>query len=102
MIWGMLINNKNVNKLFLCASAGWQCVIEALNYEQAASKAVQEMIDENGTNFSIGAVISVTELHLRKKDSILIFSPKVLADIGMHTLSSNLLNIIDKDTNDDS
>lgn len=98
----MLLNNKDVNKLFLCASASWQCVVEALNYEQAASKAVQEMIDEYGASFSIGAVISVTELSLKKRDSILIFSPKVLADIGMHTLSSNLLNIIDKDTNDDS
>ncbi len=98
----MLLNNRDVNKLFLCASAGWQCVVESLNYEQAASKAVQEMIDEYGASFSIGAVISVTELSLKKRDSILIFSPKVLADIGMHTLSSNLLNIIDKDTNDDS
>ncbi len=94
--------NKNTNKLFLCASAKWRCVIEALNYEQAASKAVQGMIDNNGTNFSIGALISVTELSLRKKESILIFSPKVLADIGMHALSSNLLNTIDKDTNDDN
>jgi len=58
-------------------------------------------VDKTGEEFSIGAAISVTELSLRKKNSILVFSPRILADIGMHTLSSNLLNIIDKDTNDD-
>jgi hypothetical protein len=97
----MLLNNEDDCKLFLCASANWQCVVESFSYEQAASKAVQEAMDKTGEEFSIGAAISVTELSLRKKNSILIFSPRILADIGMHTLSSNLLNIIDKDTNDD-
>ena len=96
----MLLNDERNSKLFLCTSANWRCVVQAFSYDQAASKAVQETLESNNIDFSIGAVISVTELSPIKKNSILVFSPKVLADIGMHTLSSNLLNIIDKDTND--
>lgn len=98
----MLLDKKNGNKLFLCASANWKCVVEADSYDQAASKAVQESLEKSGDNFSIGAAVSVTELFIRKNNSILAFSPKILADIGMHTLSSNLLNIIDRETNDDN
>jgi len=98
----MLLDKKNGNKLFLCASANWKCVVEADSYDQAASKAVQEALEECGANFSIGAAVSVTELLFKKNNSILAFSPKILADIGMHTLSSNLLSIIDRETNDDN
>jgi len=102
MMSKMLLDKKNGDKLFLCTSADWQCAVEADSYDQAASKAVQEILEAKGVEFSIGAAVSVTELCLKKRSSILAFSPKILADIGMHTLSSNLLNIIDRETNDDN
>lgn len=98
----MLLDKKNGTKLFFCTSADWRCVVEADGYDQASSKAVQEVFEKSGVNFSIGAAVSVTELSFKKANSILTFSPKILADIGMHTLSSNLLNIIDRETNDDN
>lgn len=97
----MILSEHGDSKLFLCASANWRCVVEASSYDQAASKSVQQMIDEYGMSFSIGAVTSVAELSFKKNNSILIFSPKILADIGMHGLATNLLNTIDKDTNDE-
>lgn len=98
----MLLNDDQKSKLFLCASANWRCVIQAFNSDQAAAKAVQEAIENDNTEFSIGSAISVTELSAKTKNSVLVFSPRVLADIGMHSLSSKLLNIIDQDTNDES
>lgn len=87
---------------FLCSSAEWNQVIEnASSFEEAAAFALQKQIDCDEDRFSVGAVISVTPIQMNIEDTKLIYSPSVLADIGMHKHAKEMINQIDKDETKD-
>lgn len=85
---------------FLCSSAEWNQVVEgAESFEEAASIALKQQIESDEERFSVGAVISVTPIEMDFEQSKLIYSPSVLADIGMHKHASEMIKQIDKNDN---
>lgn len=88
----------NENQIFVCSSADWNQIIEnASSFEEAAALALKNQIDCSEDRFSVGTVISVTPIKMNIEDTKLIYSPSVLADIGMHNFSKEMINQIDKD-----
>lgn len=84
-------------KSFVCESADWAIVVEkASSYEEAASLAFQQQLEKDSKGFSVGAAISVTPVVLFTDKRMLVHSPAILADCGMHNHATDLLNKIDE------
>jgi hypothetical protein len=90
---------NNVEYLFLCQSADWQCVVEAEDQETAATIAVEKVMlnsKNNENKFSLAMVITVKKLpnNLVEEsfldDCIAYYSPVILANAGFHAESKNL------------
>jgi hypothetical protein len=82
---------------YLCSSADWECCIDNASCpEEAASMALQKQINNDEERFSVGTSVLVVPIKKFDKESKLIFSPSVLADIGMHKYASELIKHIDK------
>ena len=82
---------------YLCSSADWDVIIEdCASHEEAASSALQRLIESASSKFSVGAVISVCPIKVEKEELKLIYSPSILADIGMHKHAAELIKQIDK------
>lgn len=93
---------KNQSRTFLCSSAEWTQVVEnASSFEEAASLALRKQVDCDLEKFSVGAVISVTPIQMFDDETQLIYSPSVLADIGMHNHASEMIKQIEQDENSD-
>jgi len=91
------MTDEIVSQSFLCESSSWKIVVDnCLSFEEAASKALQIHVDSDGESFSIGPVISVTPLVKVKDEMRLIYSPSVMADIGLHKEASELIKFIDQ------
>jgi hypothetical protein len=89
---------------FLCSSAEWNQIVEIeepCSFEEIAAVALKRQIDCDENLFSVGAVISVTPIKINEEDTKLIYSPSVLADIGMHQHAKEMINQIDKDETKD-
>lgn len=85
-------------RTFLCSSADWNQVVEnAETFEEAAAIALQNQINADSEKFSVGAVISVIPIKFDPEETRLIYSPSVLADIGMHKHATEMIKQIDKD-----
>lgn len=88
-------NNKSP-KTYLCASADWEVSVEAFSHEEAASLALQKQVDSMTDRFSVGAVISVIPIKKEAANMHLVYSPTILADIGLHRHASELMKHIDQ------
>jgi hypothetical protein len=83
---------------YLCSSADWDIVVaDAENHEQAAAFALETLIASELGNFSVGSSITVVPIIRMLNDTKVIYSPSVLADIGMHKYASELIKHIDED-----
>jgi hypothetical protein len=92
------MSKETVYRSYLCSSADWSLVIDdADSHESAASLALEKLLESDGDDFSVGAVISVIPIQKDLEETRLIYSPSVLADIGMHKYAAELIKHIDKD-----
>lgn len=82
---------------YLCSSADWEHFIkEASSADEAAAKALQVELDNgDAAKFVVGAVICVVPVTILHQDTKFIYSPVVLADIGMHKYADELVRAID-------
>jgi hypothetical protein len=84
-------------KSFICSSADWELVVDnAVNHEDAAALALQSQLESESERFSVGPMIAVTPIKKISSETIMIYSPKVLADIGMHKHAADLIKHIDQ------
>lgn len=83
---------------YLCQSADWQCVIHtASTPEEAAATAMQKQMDSEYDSFAVAAAIRVTPIQILTEQSVLLYSPSILADLGMHKYAAELIKQIQKD-----
>jgi len=91
------MSDKNkASKTYLCASADWEVSVEAFSHEEAASIALQKQVDNMDERFCVGAVISVVPIKKDNENMHLVYSPAILADIGLHRHASELIKQIDQ------
>ena len=83
-------------RTFLCSSADWEVVVDAFSHEEAASLALQKQVDSMSDRFSVGAVISVVPIKKDTPETHLVYSPTILADIGLHRHATELMKHIDQ------
>lgn len=82
---------------YLCSSANWEISVLAKSAEEAASLAVQKIVDTSEViNFPIGAMIIVVPITKDLDNLHMIYAPKILADIGLHKFSSDLIKFINE------
>lgn len=85
------MKDKKQAQSYICSSADWDCLVEAAESPmEAAIAALNRQINSSSEGFSVGASIEVIPVKLNKKDSEYIYSPFVLADIGMHKFAKDL------------
>jgi len=85
------MKDKKQTQSYICSSAEWNCLIESAESPmEAAIAAMNRQINSSSQGFSVGSAIEVTPVKLNKKDSEFIYSPFVLADIGMHKFAKDL------------
>jgi hypothetical protein len=82
---------------YLCSSANWEVSVSAKSAEEAASLAVQKIVDGSKViNFPIGAMIVVIPIVKDLENLHMIYAPKILADVGLHEFSSDLIKFINE------
>ncbi len=90
----MFIPEKSKQKVFLCKSGGWTCVVQAEDWADAASKAVTEalmyFVEKDQDNFVVGSVILCQEIVEDLESCTFFYTPAVLADAGFHDLAKDL------------
>lgn len=90
------MKDKKTTQSYICSSAYWDCLIESAESPMAAAAAaLNRQISSPSDGFSVGATIEVTPVKLNKKASEFIYSPFVLADIGMHSFAKDLAEKLD-------
>jgi hypothetical protein len=96
-----------VLNLFVCQSANWQCIVEAEDYETAATMAVEKiMLASKDEHYCLSAVIVVKKITNNLLDSqesyetISYYSPIILANAGFHVEANNLHLNLEKETNE--
>lgn len=91
------MNSDKPTESYICSSADWDCLIEkASSPIEAAALAMQKQVDSETQTFSVGATISVVPVILKKKEAQYIYSPSVLADIGLHRFAGDLSKNLDR------
>ncbi len=85
------MKDKKTTQSYICSSADWDCLIESAESPmEAAAAALNRQVNSPSEGFSVGATIEVIPVKLNKKASEFIYSPFVLADIGMHKFAKDL------------
>lgn len=85
------MKDKKQTQSYICSSAEWDCLVESAESPmEAAITAMNRQINSPSQGFSVGSAIEVVPVKLNKKDSEFIYSPFVLADIGMHKFAKDL------------
>jgi hypothetical protein len=85
------MKDKKTTQSYICSSADWDCLIESAESPMAAATAaLNRQVNSPSEGFSVGATIEVIPVKLNKKASEFIYSPFVLADIGMHKFAKDL------------
>ncbi len=99
------MKDKKTTQSYICSSAEWDCLIESAESPmEAAIAALNRQVNLSMGGFSVGATIEVIPVKLNKKASEFIYSPFVLADLGMHAFAKDLAERLgpltdDKDQN---
>jgi hypothetical protein len=92
-------------KLYLVSSANWESVVKSESEVEAATKAVNEIYNED-LEMKISPTIMVTNLSAFSKSDQNIdicsfcYSPKILSNAGLHDLSKDLDQIINQIQNE--
>jgi len=85
------MKEKKTTQSYICSSAEWDCLIESAGSPmEAATAALNRQVNSNLGAFSVGATIEVVPIKINKKQAEFIYSPFVLADIGMHKFAKDL------------
>lgn len=106
----MLRKINHILNLYLCQSANWQCVVEACDYETAATMAIEKVLLRSSSNeeesFCLSSTVVAKKLsnNLIEQnedfESIPFYSPIILANAGFHTEANNLhLNLLKESDN---
>lgn len=92
---------KKQTKAYVCLSADWNWLIDSAESPmEAAATAVNRQMNLSPEVFSIGSAIEVIPVKLSRKDAEFIYSPFVLADMGMHQFAKELAGRIEKSRED--
>jgi hypothetical protein len=82
---------------YLCSSATWEVSVSAYSAEEAASIAIQKIVDTSKVmDFPIGVMIIVIPIIKDIENLHMIYAPKILADVGLHKHASNLIKFINE------
>lgn len=81
-------------KNYIVESADWKRCIAANSPMEAATKAVEQLLDEE-KDCSFGAIIGVQEETMTKKDQVYVYAPTVLANAGQYRIAKQLEKKID-------
>ena len=85
------MKDKKTTQSYICSSAEWDCLIESAESPmEAARAALNRQVNSSDSGFSVGATIEVIPVKLNKKSAEFIYSPLVLADLGMHSFAKDL------------
>ena len=91
------MSKKKIAQSYICSSADWDCLVEAASSpSEAASLALQKQVQSDSQIFSVGSAIAVTPVVLKKNECEYIYSPSILADIGMHKYADDLSRNLEK------
>jgi hypothetical protein len=89
---------------FICQTANWQTVVLAEDEVSAASKAVEEAID-NSQKRGLAALILVKKISEDLTEGLFesqtFFTPMILADAGFHNEAIKLIEFLEKTKNDE-
>lgn len=90
----MVILKSFKQKIFLVKSGDWECAVNASDAEDAASKAVEQVMlthQEAGVeDFNMGFLISCQEILEDLEKTSYVYSSTILANNGYHDLAKEL------------
>jgi hypothetical protein len=84
--------SKN-KKLFMVVCANWEGVVEAVDSKEAAALSLEQADNIYGKNLKLSPTMSIYNISNSYEDNIasndvsFIYTPDVLANAGMHSLS---------------
>ncbi len=91
----MIKLEQDISDFFFCTSADWATVVKAENENEAANKAISNVMSELKEEAFISPCLRVKKIQEKFEDSdILIRIDKVLADMGMHKESRSMSQIL--------
>jgi len=98
----MLIPTRQVKeKTYYVEFAKWSAFVNAVNPEEAATLAFEEVLDKYRDKTEVSSVFTVINMSNAIKsmemadNTHFVYSPQVLANAGMHKTSKELQNIIE-------
>jgi hypothetical protein len=89
--------DEKTTQSYICSSSDWDCLVEAaFSPNEAAAIAMQRQVNSDSQVFSVGTYIAVIPVILDKREMKKIYSPSVLADIGLHKYADDLSRNLEK------
>jgi len=96
----MIFDVDTKKKSYYVTCANWECMVKAKDPNEAAALAVEEANDKFGKDLNLAPSITILDISsiFEKMDVVddvhLIYTPDVLADVGMYDLSNKYNKII--------
>jgi len=96
----MIKKLKDGKKIFSVFCADWECSVHAEDIYDAYCMALSECFEKYGKNSNLSPTIGVIDVsesysELKDPDNIsFVYTPKALADAGMHDLSKKFENVL--------
>ncbi|MAF25922.1 hypothetical protein CL634_10155 [bacterium] len=96
----MIRKSDREDTLFYVVCADWESIITANDENDAATIAIEEASNEYGKNLCLAPSMTVIDMDFMYKhlDAVeatnILYTPKVLANAGMHDLSKKYAKII--------
>ena len=97
----MIHSVDDEKKAYYVSCANWECMVKALDYNDAAAQAVELANEKFKKNLNLSPTITIIDISsiLKKMevpdDVYFAYTPDVLANIGMYDLSKKYTKIID-------
>ena len=96
-----MIRKSTSNKtLFYVVCADWESIVEAKDFEDAAALAIEKASEEYGRNLCLAPSMTAVDMNFMydSLDAVeatnILYTPKVLANAGMHDLSKKYAKVI--------
>ena len=105
----MVKKSEKGESLFYVVCADWEAIVDAKDENEAAAIAIEEANSAYGKNLCLSPSMTVVNMRLMydSLDAVestnILYTPKVLANAGMHDLSkkySKIINIINNDSSE--
>ena len=93
---------ENSQDLFFISSSDWEAVVEASDSTEAATRALEERMEEFPESTNISSIILALNITKELAESSggdkieLLYAPKILANAGLHEESKKLQTIIEE------